>query len=84
MLFVFSSDEADFTDTVPVGNGLGEIQLAAEAFCNAAVTAHCIITKLADFFITAALLLPCLYQWTVVEINVQIVISTLFDIHFKY
>ena len=71
-LFLFSSDKADFANTVTVGNGFGQVQLTAEAFCNTAVTAHGMVAHQADFFIAAALLLPCLYQRAVMEVDVRL------------
>ena len=81
--FYLFSDKADFTYTVAFGNGFRQFQLAAKAFGNTAVTAHGMVAHTLNFFITAALFLPCFHQRTVVKIDIQMVIIAAQNFHFK-
>ena len=52
------ADKADLADAVALGDGLGQLQLAAKALSDAPVAAHGVVAQLADLLIGAALLLP--------------------------
>jgi len=84
MDFFLSADKADLTYIIPACDSGRKIKFAAEAFGNATVTAHGMIAENADFFITAALLLPGFHQRTVMKINVEMIVCASFHIHFKY
>ena len=55
-----------------------------QAFANAMVTAHGDVAEHRYLIIRTARLLPCLDQWTVVEINVQFIIRAFQYIHLKH
>ena len=78
------ADEADLANAVALGDGLGQLQLAAEAFRDAPVTAHGVVAEGAQLFIGAALLLPGLHQRAVVEIDIQVVVGAALDLHFEH
>ena len=83
VVFRLFTYKPNLTDTVTFGNGLGQFQLAAKAFRNPPVAAHGVVAQQLDLLIGAALLLPCLHQRAVVEIDIQIVIGAALDIHLK-
>jgi hypothetical protein len=75
--------KAYLADSVAFRNGLLQIKGAAETLRYAAIATHGEIAEPRHFFHRAALLLPCVYQRTIVKINVKIVIRYTPDFHFK-
>ena len=50
-LSILFTHKTNLAHAVTLGNGLGQLQLTAEAFGNAPVTAHGMVTQAADFLV---------------------------------
>jgi hypothetical protein len=75
--------KAYLADTIAFRNGLLQIKGATEALRYAPVAPHGEIAEMRHFLYGTTLLLPCVDQWTVMKINIEIAVGYASYFHFK-
>lgn len=69
---------------IAFGNGFGQLQFTAIGLSDALVAAHGNVTQQGNLFVCAASFLSPFDQGTIVKVQRQFIVRTVFDFHLKY